>query len=115
MSEQDCLFCKILNGTAAADVVFRDDRCVVVRDVNPQAPTHVLVMPGNASSLDDASKKDELFLGHLMRVAARVANEHGLSDGGGYRTVMNTGAVRAIVFHLHIHVLGGREMTWPPG
>lgn len=116
MTETDCLFCKILAGNAAADVVFQDNRCVVIRDTNPQAPTHLLVIPReHLESLDDASQKDELLLGHLMRVSARVANEHGLSDGG-YRTVINTGGgAGQTVFHLHLHVLGGREMTWPPG
>lgn len=117
MSETDCLFCKILAGTAAADVVYQDARCVVIRDVNPQAPTHLLVIPReHMDSLDDASQKDESLLGHLLRVSARVAYEHGLSESGGYRTVINTGsAAGQSVFHLHVHVLGGREMTWPPG
>src|SRR2546430_7229090 len=88
MSEQDCLFCKILAGTAAADVVYQDGRCVVIRDVNPQAPTHLLIIPReHMDSLDDASQKDESLLGHLLRVSARVANDHGLSDSGGYRNV----------------------------
>lgn len=117
MSEQDCLFCKILAGTAAADVVYQDNRCVAVRDVNPQAPTHVLVIPReHLDSLDDATQRDESLLGHLLRVSARVANDHGLSENGGYRTVINTGSgAGQSVFHLHVHVLGGREMTWPPG
>src|SRR2546423_13859929 len=117
MSEQDCLFCKIINGNAAADVLYQDNRCVVIRDINPQAPTHVLVIPhDHIESLDDASQKDETLLGHLLRISARVANEHGLSDSGGYRAVINTGrGAGQSVFHLHVHVLGGREMTWPPG
>ena len=117
MSEQDCLFCKIINGNAAADVVYQDHRCVVIRDINPQAPTHVLVIPReHIESLDDASQKDETLLGHLLRISARVANEHGLSGSGGYRAVINTGrGAGQSVFHLHVHVLGGREMTWPPG
>ena len=117
MSEQDCLFCKIINGNAAADVVYQDNRCVVIRDINPQAPTHVLVIPrDHIESLDDASQKDETLLGHLLRVSARIANEHGLSDSGGYRAVINTGSgAGQSVFHLHVHVLGGREMTLPPG
>src|SRR2546423_5886807 len=86
MSETDCLFCKILAGTAAADVVYQDPRCIVVRDVNPQAPTHLLVIPQeHMDSLDDASQKDELLLGHLLRISAKVANEHGLNDSGGHR------------------------------
>ena len=117
MSEQDCLFCKIINGNAAADVVYQDNRCVVIRDINPQAPTHVLVIPReHIESLDDASQKDETLLGHLLRISARVANEHGLSDSGGYRAVINTGrGAGHSEFHLHVHVLGGRATTWPPG
>ena len=81
MSEQDCLFCKILAGTAAADVVYQDNRCVAVRDIDPQAPTHVLVIPReHLDSLDDATQRDESLLGHLLRVSARVANDHGLSE-----------------------------------
>jgi histidine triad (HIT) family protein len=116
MSETDCLFCRILAGTAAADVVYQDNRCVVIRDVNPQAPTHLLVIPReHLDSLDDASQKDELLLGHLLRISARVANEHRLTESG-YRTVLNTGqGAGQSVFHLHVHVLGGRELTWPPG
>ena len=116
MSETDCLFCKILAGTAAADVVYQDNRCVVVRDINPQAPTHLLIIPrDHLESLDDASQRDELLLGHMLRISARVANEHGLTEGG-YRAVINTGrGAGQSVFHLHIHVLGGRELTWPPG
>ena len=117
MTETDCLFCKILAGTAAADVVYQDNRCVAVRDINPQAPTHLLVIPReHMESLDDASQKDESLLGHLLRISARVAYEHGLSESGGYRTVINTGrGAGQSVFHLHLHVLGGRELTWPPG
>src|SRR6266851_1295433 len=116
MNETDCLFCKILAGTAAADVVYQDNRCVVIRDVNPQAPTHLLVIPReHLDSLDDASQKDEALLGHLLRVAAQVANAAGL-DESGYRAVINTGAgAGQSVFHLHVHVLGGRPMNWPPG
>src|SRR5205814_9583270 len=92
MSDSDCLFCKILAGTAAADVVYQDNRCIVVRDTNAQAPTHLLIIPrDHLDSLDDASQKDESLLGHLLRISARVANEHGLSENGGYRTVINTG------------------------
>ena len=108
MSEQDCLFCKILAGTAAADVVYQDSRCVAIRDINPQAPTHVLIIPReHLDSLDDASQKDESMLGHLLRISARVANDHGLSESGGYRTVINTGSgAGQSVFHLHVHVHG---------
>ena len=114
MSEENCLFCKIVDGKIPAELVHQDDFCVVVRDINPQAPMHVLVIPrDHIESLDDASQKDEGLLGHLLRVGARVANDSGHGD---YRTVINTGAgAGQSVFHLHVHVLGGRPMNWPPG
>src|SRR5207244_13098405 len=116
MTETDCLFCKILAGTAAADVVYQDPRCIVIRDVNPQAPTHLLVIPReHMESLDDASPKDEALLGHLLRISARVAYEPGLSESGPHRTVTNSGSCPGqAVLHLPVHALGGREMTWPP-
>jgi histidine triad (HIT) family protein len=116
MSESNCLFCKIIAGEIPGEFVQTDDRCVVIRDINPQAPTHLLVIPrAHIESLDDASLSDESVLGHLLRVAARVANRSG--DGeGGYRTVINNGAgAGQSVFHLHVHVLAGRALTWPPG
>ncbi|MEP6707490.1 MAG: histidine triad nucleotide-binding protein [Pyrinomonadaceae bacterium] len=116
MAEPDCLFCKIIAGGVKGDIVHQDERCVVIRDINSQAPTHVLVIPrDHIESLDEASQRDELMLGHLLRVGARVANEEGISETG-YRTVINTGAgAGQSVFHLHLHVLGGRPMHWPPG
>lgn len=116
MSESGCLFCRIIAGETPAELVHHDDQCVVIRDVNPQAPTHLLVIPReHLESLDDASRPDEVMLGHLLRMAARLANEQGLSESG-YRTVINTGAgAGQSVFHLHVHVLGGRPMKWPPG
>jgi histidine triad (HIT) family protein len=114
MSEEKCLFCKIITGKIPGDFVYQDDSCVVIRDINPQAPMHVLVIPReHMESLADASQKEESLLGHLLRVGARVANEH---EHESYRTVINTGAgAGQSVFHLHVHVLGGRSMTWPPG
>jgi histidine triad (HIT) family protein len=114
--EQDCLFCRIIAGEISSDIVHQDERSLAFRDINPQAPVHVLVIPReHLESLDDASQRDEALLGHLLRVAARVANEQGLSESG-YRTVINTGAgVGQSVFHLHLHVLGGRPVSWPPG
>ena len=116
MSEPGCLFCRIIAGEIPAEFVQRDDRCVVITDIKPQAPTHLLVIPEeHIESLDDASQKDEALLGHLLRVAARVADAAGLAEGG-YRTVINNGAgAGQSVFHLHVHVLGGRTMNWPPG
>src|SRR5256885_2891157 len=117
MTETDCLFCKILAGTAAADVVYQDPRCIVIRDVNPQAPTHLLIIPReHMDSLDDASQKDESLLGHLLRISARVAYDHGLSDSGGDRTLRNTRSrAGQTVFPLHVHPLGGREIASTPG
>jgi histidine triad (HIT) family protein len=98
------------------EFVHQDDRSIVIRDINPQAPTHLLVIPlEHIESLDEASQKDEALLGHLLRVGARVANAEGLGESG-YRMVINTGAgAGQSVFHLHVHVLGGRSMNWPPG
>src|SRR5881409_4040131 len=117
LMENNCLFCRIVAGEITAEIIYSDERSVAFRDINPQAPTHVLVVPReHIESLDDATQKDESMLGHLLRISARVANEHGLSDSGGYRAVINTGrGAGQSVFHLHVHVLGGREMTWPPG
>ena len=116
MSEENCLFCKIVDGKTPAEFVHQDDFCVVIRDINPQAPSHVLVIPReHLESLDDASQKDEGLLGHLLRVGARVANDLGHAESG-YRTVINTGAgAGQSVFHLHVHVLAGRPLGWPPG
>ena len=116
MPENDCLFCKILAGDIPGEFVHQDDRCVVIQDINPQAPTHVLVIPlEHIESLDEAAQRDEALLGHLLRVGARMANDAGHGETG-YRTVINTGAgAGQSVFHLHVHVLGGRTMHWPPG
>ena len=114
MSDDDCLFCKIVAGDIPADVVLTTDGAVAFRDINPQAPTHVLVIPrdhhANAAATAAA---DPAGAAHLVEVAARVAAAEGLED---YRMVFNTGAgVGQTVFHTHLHVLGGRPMTWPPG
>ena len=114
MSEENCLFCKIIGGDIPGDFVHQDDSCVVIRDINPQAPLHALVIPReHIESLDEASQKDESLLGHLLRIGARVANEQGHES---YRSVINTGpGAGQSVFHLHVHILGGRTMNWPPG
>jgi len=111
-----CLFCSVIAGEVPSDTIYQDERCIAFRDVNPQAPVHVLVIPrDHLESLDDAAQKDEALLGHLLRVGARVANEQGLSESG-YRTVINTGeGAGQSVFHLHVHVVGGRSLRWPPG
>ena len=116
MPEQNCLFCRMIAKDMPAEFVYEDEQAVVIRDINPQAPTHLLVIPvEHLDSLDEAARRDEPLLGHLLRVAARVANDEGLAESG-YRTVINTGAgAGQSVFHLHVHVLGGRAMNWPPG
>jgi histidine triad (HIT) family protein len=112
----DCLFCRIVAGEIPADIVYTDERSLAFRDINPQAPAHLLVIPrDHLESLDEATRNEETLLGHLLRVGARVANEQGLSESG-YRTVINTGAgAGQSVFHLHLHVIGGRALAWPPG
>ncbi len=116
MSENSCLFCQIIAGEIPAELVHEDELCVAIRDINPQAPTHVLIIPReHMESLNDASHRDESLLGHLLRVGARVANDEGHAETG-YRTVVNTGAgAGQSVSHLHLHLLGGRPMNWPPG
>ena len=111
---EDCLFCRIVRGEIPADTIARTDDAIVFRDINPRAPTHVLVIPKqHVSSLDEAS--DEIDLAGLMRLARDVAKTEGIA-GSGYRIVINTGSDGGqTVGHLHLHVLGGRRMTWPPG
>lgn len=110
----DCLFCKIAKKEMKADVVTETDRFLAFRDINPQAPTHVLVIPKqHIPSLNDAT--DPTLLGDLMVFARDVARQDGLADEG-YRVVINTNTgAGQTVFHLHAHVLGGRRMKWPPG
>jgi histidine triad (HIT) family protein len=102
-------------GEIPANKVFEDGRAVAFRDINPQAPTHVLVIPRkHLASLGETAAGDEELLGHLLRVAARVAEQEGLT--GGFRTVVNNGPdAGQTVFHIHVHVLGGRSLGWPPG
>lgn len=111
----DTIFSKIINREIEADVVYEDERCLAFRDVAPQAPLHVLVIPKKPiPMLAKAEDKDEALLGHLMLVARRIANDEGY--GEAFRLVVNNGeAVGQSVFHLHLHVLGGREFAWPPG
>ena len=114
-ADPDCLFCKIVGGDIDADLVHESDTTVAFRDLNPQAPTHVLVIPRshypNAASL---AAGEPGTAAHLFDAAAAIAESEGL--GEGYRLVFNTGAqAHQTVFHAHMHVLGGRAMTWPPG
>lgn len=111
-----CLFCRIRDGEIPAKVVHDDERCLAFEDLSPQAPTHVLIIPRKhlASTLDIAPE-DEALIGHLSRVAAQIAHVRGFAESG-FRTVMNTNAAAGqTVFHLHLHLLGGRPLGWPPG
>jgi histidine triad (HIT) family protein len=112
----DCLFCKIAEGGIPASIVYQDDRIVAFNDINPQAPTHVLLIPRqHITSLNDLQKDDDQLIGELVRRAAAIARERGLSPGG-FRTVFNTNRdAGQTVFHVHLHLLGGRSMHWPPG
>ena len=112
----DCLFCKIANGSIPADVVFQDDSVLAFRDINPKAPTHVLVVPRkHIATVNDISPDDAELIGRLYLTAQKIAADAGIAQRG-YRTVMNCNAEAGqTVYHLHLHVLGGRPMSWPPG
>jgi histidine triad (HIT) family protein len=109
------IFGRIIRREVPADIVYEDDLCLAFRDVNPQAPTHVLVIPKKEiSRLVDAVPEDQALLGHLMLAANKVARELGVAEA--YRLVINNGArAGQSVFHLHLHILAGRPMRWPPG
>ena len=112
----DCLFCKMASGEIQPDVVYENDEVLAFRDINPQAPTHVLVIPRrHISTLNDLSEADAELVGKLFLAAKEVARIDGIAEAG-YRTVMNCNAQAGqTVFHIHLHVLGGRAMHWPPG
>ena len=111
----DCLFCRIVAGEVPATRLHEDDLVIAIRDINPQAPTHVLVLPvAHIASAADLTDDDGPLLGRLFAVAARLARDEGLV--GGWRLVTNVGPDGGqSVDHLHLHLLGGRRMTWPPG
>lgn len=111
-----CLFCRIVAGEIPATKVFEDEHLIAFNDINPQAPMHVLVVPKrHISTLNDVSAADDELVGAMVRRAAALAKENGF-DGPGFRTVFNCNAQAGqTVFHIHLHVLGGRVLTWPPG
>jgi histidine triad (HIT) family protein len=110
-----CLFCQIVNGTIPSKAVYQDEQCYAFADITPQAPVHVLVVPReHISSLADAEKSHHELLGHLLSVVSEIARTQSLSKG--YRAVINSGPDGGqSVDHLHVHLLGGRKLTWPPG
>jgi len=112
----DCLFCRIINREIPGSIVYEDDRVVAFDDINPQAPTHVLVVPRrHIPSLNDVTAEDDGIVGELVRRAAAIAKARGIS-AGGYRTVFNTNRdAGQTVFHIHLHLVGGRSLSWPPG
>jgi len=112
----DCLFCKIVSGDIPGAIVYRDEHLVAFKDINPQAPLHALIVPRrHIATLNDLVGEDDDLVGEMVRRAAAIAREHGYADRG-YRTVFNCNAEAGqSVFHIHLHVLGGRAMSWPPG
>jgi histidine triad (HIT) family protein len=116
MTITDCLFCKIVAGEIPGAIVYQDDTLVAFKDINPQAPMHVLVVPRrHIATLNDLSDADDALVGEMMRRATALAKEHGYAERG-YRTVFNCNAdAGQTVFHIHLHVLGGRRLSWPPG
>ena len=116
MGREDCIFCKIADGRITSEKVFEDDKCVVFSDLDPQAPTHLLIIPrDHIDSLDRAGTGDKDILGHLLLTAAAVARSRGFAENG-YRTVINTNEDGGqTVFHLHVHLLAGRKFVFPPG
>lgn len=111
-----CLFCRIIAGEISSSRVYEDDELFAFTDINPQAPMHVLIVPRqHVATLNDLEGAHDALVGSMVRRAAAIARERGFSEGG-YRTVFNCNAAAGqTVFHIHLHVLGGRTMTWPPG
>lgn len=112
----DCLFCQIVSGQIHAKLLHQDDQCVSFADINPQAPFHALVLPRrHLATLNELTAADEPLVGHLLAVAAKVARAAGVAESG-WRASFNTNRDGGqVVFHVHLHVLGGRQMGWPPG
>ena len=111
----DCIFCKIAQGELQSDIIHEDDQAVAFRDINSQAPTHILIIPKkHIPTLAEASEQEGDLLGHLLLIARRVAKDQNLVSG--YRVVINNGVgAGQTVFHIHLHLLGGRTFNWPPG
>jgi histidine triad (HIT) family protein len=112
----DCLFCRIVEGKVPAKIVYKDEQLVAFSDINPQAPMHVLIVPRrHVATLNDLSVEDDALVGQMLRRAAALARENGYAERG-YRTVFNCNSEAGqTVFHIHMHVLAGRGLTWPPG
>ena len=111
----DCLFCNVIAGKTPSRKVYEDDRVYVIEDIQPGAPTHVLILPKkHITDIKNAAPEDAEIIGYSHLIAAKIARERGIEDG--YRTVYNVGPrAGQSVFHLHLHLLGGRDLKWPPG
>ena len=116
MTDTDCLFCRIVSGQINADVIYENDQVIAFRDINPQAPTHVLVIPRkHIATVNELADVDRDIAGALHLAARDIAKQEGIAEDG-FRTVMNcNSAAGQTVFHIHLHVLGGRVLGWPPG
>ncbi|MGY4879649.1 histidine triad nucleotide-binding protein [Vreelandella aquamarina] len=112
----DCLFCKMINREIPADIVYEDDDVLAFNDINPQAPTHILIIPKkHIATLNDIEESDLAIIGRLQFTAAKLAKEKGFAEDG-YRVVMNCNEMGGqTVYHIHMHLMGGREFTWPAG
>ena len=116
MGDKDCLFCKIVDGNLPADIVYENDSLIAFRDIGPKAPTHILLIPRrHIATMNDLQESDITIAGELFTTAAKIVADEGLAEDG-YRVVMNCNeAAGQSVFHIHLHLLGGRPMSWPPG
>lgn len=112
----DCLFCNIIKQSIPADIVWQDDQVIAFRDINPQAPTHILIIPRlHIATTNDIESGHHGLIGHMVTTAGALAEREGLSEDG-YRLVMNCNEQGGqTVFHIHLHLLGGRQFSWPPG
>lgn len=111
----DCLFCKIANQEIPAELIYEDDQVVAFNDINPQAPSHILIIPRkHIATLNDIEEQDEALVGHMLKTAAVIAEQQGFAESG-YRTVFNCNQDGGqTVYHIHLHLLGGKPMGWPP-
>jgi len=112
----DCIFCKIANNEIKSAIVYRDEQVTAFRDIHPVAPTHILIVPNrHIESVSGLKSEDEALVGHMFTVAGRIASEEGIAEGG-YRIITNTGANGGqTIFHMHLHLIGGKRMKYPMG
>lgn len=116
MNKEDCVFCQILNGSISGDIIHKEDDLVAVKDINPQAPEHILIIPvRHIERLSHTVREDTMLLGKMVHLAAKLAKENNYTDNG-YRIVLNEGKdAGQTVYHIHLHLLSGRRFLWPPG